>query len=156
VLGEWEISAIYTMQSGRPFSVSGGNGNNNSGALINSDRADRVPDVPIQTHQGSQQQWLNQYFTTAAFHTNAPGTFGNSGRNILKGPGINYSDAAVMKNWTMHERYKMQFRWEFFNAFNHANFGQPDANPSSGTYGRITSTGSVKPRVMQAGLKLTF
>lgn len=156
VLGEWEISAIYTMQSGRPFSVSGGNGNNNSGALVYGDRADSVPGSILQTHQGSKQQWLKQYFTTAAFRQNAPGTFGNTGRNILKGPGINYSDAALMKNWTMRERYKVQFRWELFNAFNHANFGQPDANPSSGTYGRITATGPIKPRVMQAGLKLTF
>jgi hypothetical protein len=156
VLGEWEISAIYTMQSGRAFSVSGGNGNNNSGALINADRADRVPGAIVQTHQGSKQQWLNQYFTTAAFQQNAPGTFGNAGRNILKGPGINYSDAAIMKNWTARERYRLQFRWELFNAFNHANFALPDANPSSGTYGRITATGPIKPRVMQAGLKLTF
>jgi len=156
VLGEWEISGIYTLQSGRPFSVSGGNGNNNSGALVYGDRADSVPGVVVQTHQGSKQQWLQQYFTTAAFAQNAAGTFGNSGRNILKGPGTNYSDAAVMKNWTIQERYKIQFRWELFNAFNRVTFGQPDANPSSGTYGRITATGPVKPRVMQGGLKVTF
>lgn len=156
LLGEWEISAIYTMQSGRPFSISGGNGNNNSGSLINSDRADVVPGVVVQTHQGSKSQWLHQYFTTAAFQQNAPGTFGNSGRNILMGPGTNYSDAAIMKNWTARERYKVQFRWEMFNVFNRITYGQPDANPSSGTYGRITGTGPIKPRVMQAGLKLTF
>jgi hypothetical protein len=75
---------------------------------------------------------------------------------MLKGPGINYSDAAVMKNWTAHERYKVQFRWELFNAFNHANFDIPNNNPSSGTYGRVTATGPIKPRVMQAGIKLTF
>jgi len=156
VLGEWEISAIYTMQSGRAFGISGGNGNNNSGSLVNSDRADLAPGALVQVHQGSKEQWLNQYFTTSAFTQNAPGTFGNTGRNFLKGPGINYSDAALMKNWTTHERFKVQFRWELFNAFNHANFGQPDGNPSSGTYGRITGTGPIKPRVMQAGLKLTF
>lgn len=156
VFGEWEISAIYTMQSGRPFSISGGNGNNNSGSLINSDRADVVPGVVVQTHQGSKPQWLHQYFTTAAFQQNAPGTFGNSGRNILQGPGTNYSDAAIMKNWTARERYKVQFRWEMFNVFNRVTYGQPDTNPSSGTYGRITGTGPIKPRVMQAGLKLTF
>ncbi|QNI36230.1 TonB-dependent receptor [Edaphobacter sp. 4G125] len=156
VLGEWEISAIYTMQSGRPFSISGGNGNNNSGSLINGDRADVVPGAIVQTHQGSKPQWLHQYFTTAAFQQNAPGTFGNSGRNILKGPGTNYSDAAIMKNWTAREHYKVQFRWEMFNVFNRITYGQPDTNPSSGTYGRITSTGPIKPRVMQAGLKLTF
>ncbi|HVX56865.1 MAG TPA: TonB-dependent receptor, partial [Candidatus Saccharimonadales bacterium] len=156
VLGEWEISAIYTMQSGRAFGISGGNGNNNSGANVNADRADWVPGATVQVHQGDKQQWLNHYFTTSAFTQNAPGTFGNTGRNFLKGPGINYSDAALMKNWTAHERYRVQFRWELFNAFNHANFGLPDSNPSSGTYGRITSTGPIKPRVMQAGLKLTF
>lgn len=156
VLGEWEVSAIYTLQSGRPFSISGGNGNNNSGALVYGDRADLVPGAVVQTHQGNKEQWLNQYFTTAAFRQNAPGTFGNTGRNLLKGPGINYSDAALMKNWTAQERFKVQFRWELFNAFNHANFNLPDSNPSSGTYGRITATGPIKPRVMQAGLKLTF
>jgi hypothetical protein len=156
VLGEWEVSAIYTLQSGRAFSINGGNGNNNSGALVYGDRADFAPGAIVQTHQGSKEQWLNQYFTTAAFQQNAPGTFGNTGRNILQGPGINYSDAALMKNWTARERYKLQFRWELFNAFNHANFALPDANPSSGTYGRITATGPIKPRVMQAGLKLTF
>jgi hypothetical protein len=61
-----------------------------------------------------------------------------------------------MKNWAAQERYKVQFRWEMFNVFNRMTYGQPDANPSSGTYGRITSTGPIKPRVMQAGLKLTF
>lgn len=156
VLGEWEISGIYTMQSGRPFGIAGGNGNNNSGALVYSDRADYVPGVPVQTHQGDKQQWLNQYFTTAAFTQNAPGTFGNTGRNILKGPGINYADAALMKNWSIQERYRIQFRWEMFNAFNRPSYGLPDTNPSSGTYGRITSTGPVAPRVMQAGLKVTF
>lgn len=155
-LGEWELSAIYTMQSGRAFSINGGNGNNNSGALVYGDRADLVPGAIVRTHQGSKQQWLNQYFITAAFQQNASGTFGNTGRNLLQGPGINYSDAAVMKNWTAYERFKVQFRWELFNVFNHANFGQPDANQSSGTYGCITATGPIKPRVMQAGLKLTF
>ncbi|WP_255550840.1 hypothetical protein [Granulicella sp. dw_53] len=61
-----------------------------------------------------------------------------------------------MKNWTARDRYRLQFRWELFNAFNRTSFGQPDNNPSSGTYGRITAVGSVLPRVMQAGLKLTF
>lgn len=156
VLGEWQVSLIYTMQSGRPFSVSGGNGNNNSGALVNSDRADRVAGVPVQTHQGSKQEWLNQYFTTAAFQPNAPGTFGNSGRNILKGPGLNNADAALMKNWSLAERYRVQFRWEMFNAFNRPTFANPNADPSSGTYGRITGTGPIAPRVMQAAVKVTF
>jgi hypothetical protein len=156
VLGEWEISAIYTLQSGRPFSISGGGSANNSGALQYLDRADFVPGVLFNTKQGSREQWLNQYFTTAAFQENAPGTFGDTPRNFLRGPGVNYSDAALIKNWSAHERYHLQFRWEMFNVFNHTSFGLPDTNPSSGTYGRITGVGSVAPRVQQAGLKLTF
>lgn len=156
VLGEWEVSAIYTMQSGSPFGISGGTGNN-SGALEYGDRADSVAGVPVQVHQGGKSQWLNQYFTTAAFTTNAVGTFGNTGRNILKGPGINYSDAALIKNWTARDRFHAQFRWELFNAFNHTNFANPNNNPTSGNFGQITATsGGVRPRVMQAGLKLTF
>jgi hypothetical protein len=154
--GEWEVSGIYTIQSGRPFGVSGGGSSNNSGAIQNNDRADFVPGAIVQTHQGNREQWLNSYFTTSAFQANAVGTFGNTPRNFLRGPGINYSDAAIMKNWTALERYRMQFRWEAFNVFNHTSFGLPDTNPTSGTYGRVTSIGGVAPRVMQAGLKLTF
>jgi hypothetical protein len=156
VLGEWEVSAIYTLQSGQAFGIEGGNGDNNSGSLIYKDRADLVPGAVIRTHQGNQQQFLAQYFTTAAFQQNAPGTFGTSARNMLQGPGTNYSDGALMKNWTAADRFHIQFRWEAFNVFNHTSFALPNANPSSGTYGRITGTGPVKPRVMQAGLKLTF
>lgn len=156
VLGEWEISAIYTLQSGRPFGISGGNSGNNSGALQYNDRADFVPGALVQTKQGARDQWLNQYFTTAAFQENAPGTFGNTPRNFLRGPGVNYSDAALIKNWSARERFRLQFRWEMFNVFNHTSFGLPDTNPSSGTYGRVTGIGSVAPRVQQAGLKLTF
>jgi hypothetical protein len=155
ILGEWEISAIYTLQSGRPFSIVGGNGNNNSGAQVYGDRAD-FTGAAVRAGQGSKQQRLPQYFNTAAFRTNAVGTFGNTGRNLLQGPGINYSDAAVMKNWSAAERYKLQFRWELFNAFNHTNFAVPQNNPSSGNFGAITATGPIRPRVMQAGLKLTF
>ncbi len=155
-LGEWEVSAIYTLQSGRPFSVLGGNGNNNSGSLQNADRADRVPNQVVTSHQGGKTAWLNQYFNTAAFTQNAVGTFGNTGRNILKAPGINYADISLMKNWTAMERYHVQFRWEMFNAFNHTSFGVPDNNVTDSTYGRITAIGAVAPRVMQAGLKLTF
>ncbi len=50
--------------------------------------------------------------------TNGPGTFGDSGKNMLQGPPIKTMDAAIAKNWIFHERYSLQFRWEMFNAFN--------------------------------------
>ena len=122
VAGGWELSGIWTMQSGLPFSIVGGDGNNNSEALQYGDRAD-VTGQPYAVHQGGKSHWLNQYFNTNAFATNAPGTFGDSGRNILQGPGTNTADIGVDKNWRIRERGTLQFRWEMFNAFNRPSFG---------------------------------
>ncbi len=155
VLGEWGVSGIWSLQAGRPFSISGGNGNNNSGALEYGDRAD-LTGQPITVQQGSQQQWLNQYFNTAAFTANANGTFGNSGRNILRGPRYDSIDLALLKNWTVRERFGLQFRWEMFNALNHASFNTPVTDPTSSNFGQITSIGAIAPRVMQGALKFTF
>lgn len=156
VLGSWEISSIYTLQSGRPFGISGGNGNNNSGALQYHDRADVVPGVAPQAHTGNRSNWLKHYVNAAAYTQNATGTFGNSGRNIFKAPYVNTADSAIIKNWRVQDRYGVQFRWEFFNTFNHVSFGTPNADISSGSFGQITSVGPIAPRVMQGGLKVNF
>lgn len=154
-LGGWEISGIVTSQSGSPFGIN--SGTDNSGSLQNSsDRADYVPGQSLNVHQGSKSQWLNQYFNTAAFTTNAPGTFGNTGKNIFKGPAVNTTDLGLIKNWSIVENYRLQFRWEMFNAFNHPNFGTPVSTVGWGGYGKIQSLGFVPPRVMQAGLKFSF
>jgi Carboxypeptidase regulatory-like domain/TonB dependent receptor len=155
-LGSWELSAIFTLQSGFPFTVGAGGSNNNSGAQQYEDRADVVPGIPVRVHQGGKSQWINQYFNPAAFTANAPGTFGNSPKNAYRGPGTNTADAAVIKNWQLHERYGLQFRFELFNAFNHPSFGNPNTSLSAGNVGAITSVGSVPPRVGQAALKLSF
>ncbi len=155
VAGNWELSGIWTMQSGVPFSIVGGDGNNNSEALQYGDRAD-VTGQPYGVHRGGKSQWLNQYFNPAAFTINAPGTFGNAGRNILQGPGTNTADLGLNKNWQIRERYNLQFRWEMFNAFNRPSFGIPNNDPSSSNFGQITSIGFTPPRVMQGALKLSF
>ena len=155
IAGSWEVSGIYTLQSGYTFNVVGGDGNNNSGALQGGDRADIVPGVAWEVHQGSKAQWLNNYFNGAAFAVNQPGTFGDSGKNIITGPGTNTADMAFMKNWQF-EHTNLQFRGELFNAFNHPNFGQPDNDPSTSNVGQITSMGPIPPRVIQLGVKLTF
>jgi hypothetical protein len=154
VLGSWEVSGIITAQSGSPFGISGGDGSNNSGALQYADRAD-VTGAPFQVRQGGRQHWLNQYFNPAAFQMNAPGTFGDSGANILRTPPIATADMAAIKNWTV-ERVGVQFRWEAFNVFNHPSFGTPSSDPSSGNFGQITTIGAILPRVMQGALKLSF
>lgn len=153
--GSWETTLIYTMQSGFPFSIQGGNGNNNSGSLQLADRAD-LTNQPYQVHQGSKQQWLAHYFNTAAFATNAPGTFGNSQRNLLKGPGVSSGDLALIKNLPFQERYNVQLRGEFFNVLNHPSFGLPNTVVGSSNFGQITTIGAIAPRVIQGGIKLTF
>lgn len=157
VFGGWEVSAIITAHSGSPFGICGcGDGSNASGSDQYGDRADSVPGVSADPHQGSQQHWLNHYLNAAAFVTNAPGTFGDTGKNPFISPTINSTDAALMKNWMIRERYKLQFRWEMFNAFNHPSFGIPNTDPTSSSFGQITSTGPIPARVMQGALKLTF
>ncbi len=161
VLGAYEVTGIYTLESGVAFGIAGGNGNNNSEPLQNADRADFAPGFDktrtiSSLRQGSKAQQLNRYFNTAAFVQNAVGTFGNTPRNIFQGPGINTDDLGLMKNFSFRYRYDLQFRWEMFNAFNHPNFANPNNTPTSSSFGQITEIGSVPPRVQQAALKLTF
>jgi len=152
VLGDWEVSGIWSLHSGRAFSISGGQGNNRSLAQVGGDRGD-LTGQPLNVRQGSKSQWLNQYFNPLAFTFNAPGTFGNSPRNFLTGPGYNNLDLLLAKNIPFKERYRVQFRWEMFNALNRTAFAPPVADPGSSNFARIVSTfGS--PRLQQVGLKL--
>ena len=154
-LGSWQGSGIVTFQSGSPFSITGGSGNN-SEALQNGDRADVVAGQPLNVHRGSKAQWLRQYFNPLAFTVNAPGTFGDSGKNILTGPSVATADLGIAKNWMLEKNVRLQFRWEAFNAFNHASFSTPINSPTASNFGQITSIGAIQPRVMQGSLKVTF
>jgi len=160
IFGAWEISSIYTLQSGKPFGINGGNGNNNSGAQQGGDRADVVAGESAWSQRGGRSAWFTgnsgSYFNTAAFTQNATGTFGNSGRNIFRGPHLNYADSALSKNISYRDRYKLQLRFELFNTFNHASFANPDNTPTDGAYGKITDKGVVENRIGQGGIKLTF
>jgi hypothetical protein len=155
-VGGWEFTGLFTAQSGAPFTVNGGNGNNNSFFDVGQDRADAVPGQPYAVRSGGKSQWINQYFNVNAFQQNAFGTPGNVQKyNIQEAP-IATLDAAIIKNWSYAERYKLQFRWEMFNALNHPSFGQPDSNPGDSNFGQITGSGPINARVMQAGLKIAF
>jgi hypothetical protein len=178
-LGSWQISPIITWQSGAPFSINGGNSNiytvqingkavpepnRGSGCLqaCSSDRADRVPGVPLNVRKGGRSKWTQQYFNPAAFTVRHDGTFGNSARDLIYGPpGFNV-DSSLSKNWSILERYQLQFRFEFFNTFNHPIMTTPDNTVGDSTFGQINGGNggfggtSNTPRVGQAALKLTF
>jgi len=151
VLGGWEINGIATLWSSTPLSVT--SGADNSGTAVNQDRPNVVGDWHISGDRSKNARIL-QYFNTAAFVQNPAGTFGNAGRNILRGDFRENLDVGAIKNFPITERHRLQFRGEFFNVTNHANLGNPNGNVSSPTFGRITGAGN--PRVIQLALKYMF
>jgi hypothetical protein len=184
----WQVSTITQLQTGNPVNILAGNplaiAGTSFGGLnvasftgIASLRPDLVGPITVTGHP-------TQWFTTtvcdprdpkgcpagsvfalpvkivngqAVFH------FGNLGRNVIIGPGFANTDFSVLKNTKITERLRVQFRAEFFDLFNHANFGQPGrtAQVGSTTFGVITSTrfatgDSGSSRQVQFALKLIF
>jgi hypothetical protein len=148
LLNNWSLHMITSLYSGLPFTVVSGTDRSLSG--VGNDYADLIGN-PART-VGSNT--ISQWFNTAAFAPAALGTFGTSGRNILRGPGYFDIDASLFKEFIFTERWRLQFRAETFNLQNRANFQNPTASVSSGTFGRITA--AYDPRVMQFALKLFF
>ena len=95
-----------------------------------------------------------QWFTPGAFVANPAGTFGNVGRDSLRGPGQISFDMALSRDFALTERFRLEARAEGFNVINHTNFNGPSATLTSSTFGRITSAGD--PRILQFALKLIF
>lgn len=112
-------------------------------------RADVVPGQPIQVAEPDNFRWFN----TAAFRPAAT-PYGTAGRGTVYGPGLRNWDFTLAKNFQMAEQTRLQFRGEFFNAFNQVNLDAPNTNVSSGTFGVITS--ALPGRSIQLGLKLYF
>jgi hypothetical protein len=97
----------------------------------------------------------NQFFDPNAFAPQALGTIGDAPRSICCGPGINNADLALLKTTRLAEHKELQFRAEFFNAFNHAQFYVPDGNITDGaTFGQVSKARD--PRLIQLALKLLF
>jgi hypothetical protein len=95
-----------------------------------------------------------EWFSTAAFTTPPYGSFGNAGRNILNGPGLQVVNVSIVKNTAIGERLNVQFRTESFNALNHTNFNLPDQFLGSPTFGQVVS--AQDPRRIQFALKFLF
>jgi hypothetical protein len=145
----WELASVLTLQSGTPFSVL-----TNATAFVQA-RADSVPGCNP-AGSGSVESRLLDYFNTACFAAAAtPGDFGDSGRNILRGPDQRNVDISIIKYFPVTERTKLEFRGEFFNAFNMVSFANPVNILASANVGQIVET-STGPRVIQFALKLNF
>jgi hypothetical protein len=99
-------------------------------------------------------QLISEWFNTSAFTSNPIGTFGNTGKNILRGPRYADTDLALLKNTKLHDTVSLQFRAEFYNSLNNVNFGMPDGGLLDSGFGQITSAQS--PRILQLALKALF
>lgn len=148
----WEMSGIVTLQTGVPFSIIGAD------TAFAETRADLNPGYTIQSAAGSGDvdARLNGYFNTAAFSApSGTGNFGDTGRNILRGPAQTNSDLSVVKFFPVFEQQKLEFRAEFFNLFNQVNFANPINVVTAPGFGQIVAT-STGPRVIQFALRYTF
>jgi len=161
LLGGWQINPILTRQSGFPYTVTSGVDNSFSG--MGGDRADYLGGGSAQLDNGrSHGQQVLQWFDTSKFALNAPGTFGNSGRYILRGPRFFNTDLGILKGTKITERVSLQFRAELFDIFNNVNFQPPNSTVSSAQVGRITAVVQDNfalpnsERIIQFGLKLLF
>jgi Carboxypeptidase regulatory-like domain len=147
VVGGWQVNGIYTWQHGFPITVTAADlgGLNDT---FGTNRANLVGDP------NAGDRTVNRWFNTAAFAQPAPGVLGDLGRNTERGPGLNNLDLALFKNFTVTEGVRLQFRLESFNALNHTQFANVEANLSASNFGVVTSARPA--RINQLGLKVIF
>ncbi|HUF48403.1 MAG TPA: TonB-dependent receptor [Vicinamibacterales bacterium] len=152
-LGNWDVHAVATFASGRPFTVAvhpdidiSNTGRTNLGFGFN-DRPNQTgsPDLADPSHDG--------WFNTAAFTMPPFGSFGDVGRNSLEGPGFRNVNLALVRDVNFGAS-RLQLRIETFNLFNSTNFDLPDSFLGSPTFGQILSAGA--PRRFQLGLRLAY
>jgi outer membrane receptor protein involved in Fe transport len=148
VAGGWQTTSIVTAQSGAPFSVSLATPTANTGTFT---RPNRICDGNLP----SDQQSINMWYNTSCFVAPPVYTFGNTGRNVLIGPGLVTWDLGADKDFALTERFGLQFRSEFFNVLNHPNFGLPNGSIGSAAAGTIT-TEITNARQIQFALRLHF
>jgi Carboxypeptidase regulatory-like domain len=167
-IGNWQLTGIATFQKGFPYSVGGADPLGLDGAI--GQRANYTPGCNLQTnnHTGALARFSR--LNMNCFTDPALGTYGDTARNWLFQPGLNNFDLSVGKGFALSERAQFVFKADFFNAFNHHQYGanvggllvagsaggsQISANVGSATGGLITG-GAAAPRIVQLGGKITF
>lgn len=147
LLQGWEVADITSVHSGTPVDVFLGFDNANVGGVA---RPDVIGSPNLPRSQRTREHWFN----TSAFVLPAPYTFGDATRNDIISPGAQEWDIAALKNTTIREGTILQFRAEFFNAFNHVNLAGPETTFNSPTFGQIFGAGTM--RQIQFALKVKF
>jgi hypothetical protein len=167
ILNGWELTAVAEWDTGLPFTIF--SGYDNSFSAMGADRADLSGiNNTRQAELGygrSHAQEISEWFNINDFAPNAIGTFGDSGKNSLRGPRYFDTDLAAIKNAKLSDRMALELRAEFYNAFNNVNFGLPDNILTDSAFGQITGLagssssntyGTAQPRILQFAAKLSF
>ncbi len=152
----WQVNELGLVHSGIADNVGYGGNSYGNGDYTNQ-RPDLVPGASTYAPGKNYQQWLNPKGWTDP----AAGTFGDSPRNSIYGPRFTQIDSALVKQTPLGEDRSLEFRSEFFNMFNHPNFGQPDTTYGDGGFGQIFSTfgrtiGFGTSRQIEFALKLRY
>ena len=171
VISGWGVDGITTLQKGFPVKLSWGGGDalTQAGLGIGTLRPDYVAGCD-KNRGGSSLSRVNEWFNTACFSAPSgslngdintpvnPWTFGNEPRvdASLRQQGVVNFDFAVFKRTTIMERLNVEFRAEFFDLFNHPQFGPPNSTATSPTFGVVTNTVNNTFRIVQFGLKFIF
>ena len=154
----WQFNAISSLSTGTPFTVydSADVSLQGSAPEISGFYSSR-PDL-ISNPNAGQPHTANEWVSRAPFLQLNPqtqaGQFGNEGRNVVRGPGIEDADVSLFKYFNIDETRRVQFRAECFNLLNHPNFGLPVNDLESPAFGQILQAGS--PRLMQLAVKFLF
>ncbi len=152
LLGDWRASGILIIQSGAPFTVNLSSAQDVANiGLINGVNVQRPN---LLASPNDRPKTPERWFNTDAFALPAPYTFGNSGRNIVSGPGLANLDLSLQKKWVLHENQALEFRLDAFNALNHPNFNLPGRIFGAANFGVVTSAQDA--RELQLALKLMF
>lgn len=160
IMNGWQINGIASFVSGAPVSV--------GYSLVNAADITGTPSLGARiVITGNPalpkgERTFSRNFRAEVFQAPQVGTIGNAARTNLRGPGINNWDIALFKNIPVQERVKMQFRAEFYNAFNHTQFSSFDASARFDAAGRQVNarfgeyTASRTPRILQFALRVNF
>jgi hypothetical protein len=167
LLKNWEIAPLIQARTGQPLTIT--TGTDNSATGLGNDRPVQVLPNVMATTGCNTQAICVQYLNKAAFTPNAPGTFGDVGRNSVRGPGFFGFNVSLSRSFKIKERYSLQVRADAFNILNHTNYVgafAPAGQPAGASYGTLSTglsssnfgqiTGAYDPRIMQFALKLYF
>jgi hypothetical protein len=152
--GEWQVGGIWTLQSGAPFTVNLSTDNAHNGEPLSA--PSQRPNLACDPNSGPKT--TGQWFKTSCFAAPDPFTYGNAGRDIVIGPGLDNFDATLQKEFAVRENMRLQFRLDVFDFLNHPNLNAPIG--AGRTFSNSTSFGSITsandPREMQFSLRLAF